>query len=477
MALELRNGIWQPVPDLPVERSIGDPVISLDQFIQFFQYQGLQYPFIPRQTLAGERQEMPDPTFEGYIQGIYRTSGPIFALMACRMLLFSEARFQWQRMNQGRPGDLFGSAELQILETPWPGGTTGDLLARTIQDADVAGNNLWTVRGNPPRTVRMRPDWTTIVVGVPGDADASGWDLDAELLGYMYVPGGPGSGRPPEVLLPEEVAHFAPLPDPLFRFRGMSWLTPVLREVMGDSAASSHKLKFFEHGATSNMVVTLDADSTLDSFDQWVEKFKQGHDGVLNAYKTLFLAGAKAEVVGSNFEQMDFKRVQGMGETRMAAAAGVPPVIVGFSEGLEAATYSNYAQARRRMADGTLWPLWRNVAGSFARIVSRPPGGPCRLWIDHRDVPFLREDRADVAKIQQSQASAISVYVLAGFEPDSAVRAVMEDNPSLLVHSGLTSVQLLPPAVAPPPEGTVPGSPATQPAPNGNHTPVPTGGS
>ena len=469
MALELRNGLWQPVPDLPVEaRSAGDPAISLDQFIQFFQYGGLQYPFIPRQTLVGERQEAPDPTFEGYIQGIYRTSGPVFALMACRMLLFSEARFQWQRMNNGRPGDLFGSAELQVLDTPWPNGTTGDLLARMIQDADIAGNSLFTLRGRPQRLVRLRPDWTVIVVGVPGDVNASGWDLDAELLGYGYQPGGPGSGAEMEVLLPEEVAHFAPLPDPLFRFRGISWLTPVLREIMGDSAASSHKLKFFENGATSNMVVTLDADQTLESFDDWVAKFKASHDGVLNAYKTLFLAGAKAEVVGADFEQMDFKRVQGMGQTVMAAAAGVPPVIVGFSEGLEASTYSNYAQARRRMADGTLWPLWRNAAGSLASLIPKPAGGPCRLWIDHRDIPFLREDKADVAKIQQSQASAISTLVLAGYDPVSVVAAIQGDNLSLLKHTGLTSVQLLPPGIAPPPEGTAP-----PPSPNGLPKPAP----
>jgi phage portal protein BeeE len=53
---------------------------------------------------------------------------------------------------------------------------------------------------------------------------------------------------------------------------------------------------------------------------------------------------------------------QGAGETRIAAAAGVPPVIVGLSEGLQAATYSNYSQARRRFADGTMRPLWRNAA-------------------------------------------------------------------------------------------------------------------
>jgi hypothetical protein len=30
------------------------------------------------------------------------------------------------------------------------------------------------------------------------------------------------------------VAHWSPIPDPLANFRGMSWLTPVLREIDAD---------------------------------------------------------------------------------------------------------------------------------------------------------------------------------------------------------------------------------------------------
>jgi phage portal protein BeeE len=134
-----------------------------------------------------------------------------------------------------------------------------------------------------------------------------------------------------------------------------------------------HKRTFFDQGATLGYVVTLDGDMNPAKFDEWVKRFKAGHEGTLNAYKTLFLAGgADIKTVGTDFKQLDLKAVQGAGETRIAAAAGVPPVVVGLSEGLQAATYSNYAQARRRFADQTMRPLWRNAAGSLARIVDRP---------------------------------------------------------------------------------------------------------
>jgi hypothetical protein len=68
---------------------------------------------------------------------------------------------------------------------------------------------------------------------------------------------------------------------------------------------------------------------------------KENHAGADNAWKTLNLyPGADVTVVGANLKDIDFKNVRGGGETRIAAAAGVPPVIVGLSEGLAAATYS-----------------------------------------------------------------------------------------------------------------------------------------
>jgi hypothetical protein len=60
--------------------------------------------------------------------------------MLARLLLFSEARFQFQRIAPAAPASSSAPAELAPLETPWPNATTGDLLTRAIQDVDLAGN-------------------------------------------------------------------------------------------------------------------------------------------------------------------------------------------------------------------------------------------------------------------------------------------------------------------------------------------------
>jgi len=412
-------------------------------FESYFNFQGNLYNYPTPSMSLGSKQEEPGASFQGYAQGMYGSNGIIFACNQARMRLFAEARFQFRQLRQGRPGDLFGTPELQILENPWPGGTTRDLLKRAIQDVDLSGNFYATRLRNT--IVRMRPDWVSIVLGSNLEPDDPGVALDCEVVGYLFHPGGYGRGYDPIPLLVEQVAHFAPIPDPLARFRGMTWLTPVIRELMADNAMTDHRLKFFENGATVNLALSYPEGMDKTLFDKYVDAYKQGHDGLANAYKTLHLGGGATPVpVGANMEQIDFKKVQGAGETRIAAAAGVPPIVVGLSEGLEAATYSNYGQARRAFADGTMRDLWGDVAGSLATIVNVPGGS--ELYYDDRNISFLQEDEKDAAEIQQAHAGTINTLIIAGFEPDAVVDAVLSGDYSRLTgqHTGLFSVQLQP---------------------------------
>ncbi|MEB3367409.1 phage portal protein [Saccharopolyspora mangrovi] len=406
--------------------------------------------------------------FEAYVQGAYKQNGVIFACIQARQMAFSEGRFAMCKNDKdGRPGALRYGPELELLERPWPGGTQGELLSRMEQDVSLAGNFYATVVddagrvgrraiGPSRRVVRLRPDWVTIVIGSKKDPNgAHPWDIDNKVIAYEYNP--PVNGMTTGVLqelqrdhavllLPEDVCHYSPIPDPAMRYRGMSWLTPVVEEVRADRAATKHKLKFFELGGSPKTAVSLDKEITAEDFKKFVELFKEQHQGVDNAYRTMFLAGgANVSTVGADLRQLDFKVTQGAGETRIAAASGVPPIIVGLSEGLASATYSNYGQARRRFADNTVRPLWRSAGVALERLVQLGEGE--HLRIDDRDIAFLREDLIDRAEIQQKQAIQIRQLVDGGFDPDSVVRAVVKYDLSELEHTGLMSVQLLPPGL------------------------------
>ncbi len=413
-----------------------DMPLPWDTYQNYFRYGTNTYGTTLNQTLVSDPIEKPDGSWASYIN-LFAGNPVIYACLDRRLKLFSEARFQYRQMRDGRPGDLFGKQRLAPLETPWPNATTGDLLARAIMDADLAGN-FYAIRiGSTIH--RLRPDWVTIVLGSIGAVQIP------EVAGYLYHPKGPNGGVEPVVLLPRQVAHFAPTPDPSAAYRGMSWITPVINEVIADQAATLHKAKFFENGATPNMVLKSDITDAA-KFKEWVRLFNEGHRGAASAYETIFLGGGfDATVVGADMKQLDFKATQGAGETRIAAAAGVPPIIVGLSEGLNAATYSNYGQARRAFADLTMRPLWRNFAGSIASIVDVPDGA--ELWYDDRDIPFLAEDQKDAAAVQAQQAASIRSLTDAGFDPNAVIDAVTAGDLKRLSghHSNLFSVQLQPP--------------------------------
>ena len=408
---------------------------------------------------AGE--ELVENDFDAYVTGLYKANGIVSACIGARMLPFSEVRFQFQQLVNGRPGRLFGTEELALLERPWANATTGDLLARMEQDASLAGNSYQTVIDG--RIRRLRPDWVKIISGVRGDPSASSYDIGAEILGYIYHPTATvgGTARPEPVLIsPDRMAHYAPMPDPLAQWRGMSWLTPIVRDVQSDTHATKHKLAYFENGTALNVVIKYDASVSSADLPKYQALFDASYKGSAKAYKTLHLGGgADASVLGADLKSIDFKAVQGAGETRIAAAAGVGAIIARLSEGMQGSSLNsgNYGAAKRQFGDMTIRPLWRSAAGALASIIDVPSGA--RLWYDARDVEFLKEDRKDAAEILQMAAATIRALVDAGFSPDAVIDAVEADDLSRLTgqHGGLYSVQLQEPGsgnTTPPPATT-----------------------
>lgn len=433
------------------------PISILDWFKQF--RPGAVVPFAGNNYQAFTNKAGGGASF-------YDNNSVVFACEANRLLLFSEARFQFQEMRRGRPGNLFGNETLRILEEPWEGATTGELLVQAELDVFAAGNSYWTRDLDSGYLLRFDPAKVKILtIGVYDPT--YGRIIGERLFGYAYCE----HGMPPVIFEPQEIAHYKPYPDLTNRFVGRSWISSCITDVDADDALTQHKRNAVRQGASLGYVAVLDKDVTPDDFTFFVEKFREDHERPENAGKTLFIGGgADVKTVGQTFENLEFRAVQGAGETRVAACSGVPPVIVGLSEGLSSATYSNYGQARRRLVDGTMRPLWRAFAASMGTVV-RPPSGS-RLWYDDRDIPFLRDDVKDQAEVFQANASALRTLIEAGFEPNASVEAVNAYDLARLdgKHTGFVSVQLQ--QIGQPPNDTQDNgntdTPALPPANNGN---------
>jgi phage portal protein BeeE len=372
--------------------------------------------------------------FVSYVADGYQGNGIVHAVVNARAFLFAQATFQFQALGDvvGRmqKGQLFGTPALELLEVPWPSGSTVELLIRMEQDVSLAGN-AFVHRGSSKTLQRLRPDWVDII----SDGRTP--------IAYLYTPGGRGAGG--GTLLDEsEVAHWSPVPDPLKAFRGMSWLTPVVREIVSDGLMTRHKQKFFENAATPNLLVKSPKKLTDAQRNQLARTMRSRHEGVDNAYKTLLLEeGADATVIGSDMRAVAFDAIQAAGENRIAAAAGVPGIVANLKEGLQSATYSNYQQAMRRMAEVTTEPMWQSVCPVLAKLLTVPPSS--RLWYDKSDIPALRQDAKEEAEIAQRKALTVEAYIRGGFLPDSIVDALVSGDLTRLEHSGLFSVQLQPP--------------------------------
>ena len=356
------------------------------------------------------------PTLLGQTQAAYGGNSIVFGAILARLMLFSEAEFKYRTLSDKR---LHGNPDLLKLEQPWPNGTTGELLARMIQDVDLAGNAYVWDAGD--QLVRRRPDWMTIVSELTVDPVGREY---RQVVGYLYDPPPTASTDEgePAVYGVDEVAHWSPIPDPAANFRGMSWLTPVLREIAADNAMTAYKLTYLDNAASPNLLIRYDQELDSKQAERLQAKIEARHGGVANAFRTLVLdRGADVTVIGNSLEQMNFSTVQAAGENRILIASGVPGIVVGSKEGLMAATYSNYEQAMRRFADLTMRPLWRSVCACLAKLVDVPAGS--KLWFDTSDIAALRQgekERADTMLVK-AQAAA---QLVGKFEAGSILSAI-----------------------------------------------------
>lgn len=372
------------------------------------------------------------PTFV-HAREAYANSGVVFGLIARRAALFSEAEFKFQRLSDQ---SLFGSPALLPLEKPWPNGTTGELLVRMEQDVSLAGNAY--IRDAGTHLERLRPDWTNIVSKVIIDPIT---DTEVrEVIGYWYDPLG-DVDRDATFYPVDEVAHWSPMPDPMANFRGMSWMTPVLRDIDADARMTDYKRAFLDNAATPNLMIKYAAKLAPGKINELAAQVQARHGGVGNSFKTMILdEGADTSVLGANFEQMLFTEVEAAGENRIAIASGVPAIVAGLQAGLDSTGLAYYDSAVRAFADLTMRPNWRTACACLSKLVQVPDGA--RLWFDVSGIAALRQGEKEKADTMAVLATAAQQLVMAGYTPESITLSLSAGDVTLLKHSGLVSVQM-----------------------------------
>jgi len=396
-------------------------------------YNGLRY-WADGRTTYGRGEEPPRGT-----SWPYTSNGVGFAVVGRRVDLFSQARFKWKRYGAGpKPmtADLFSDAALAPLDNPI------ELLAWMEVDVATAGNSYVVRDGGKLR--RLNPFWCTIVAESQSDPDNPNVAWDAEPVGLIYLPDGRPADKA-ETWTWGEVAHYAPKKDPDARWRGMSYLSPVLAEVGNTNAYNRFVGKYWENNATPNMAVVFPPEVTKEVVEAFRDLFLAKHKGVERAFRTAFLGGgADVKVVGANLKDLAANDVTSDAFAKICAAAGVPPVVVTIVPGLESAsTYANYQTAMRAFADLTVRPLWLHATQALKKLIPAPAGA--ELWYDVSGVAALQQDAMDDAEVMNKQANTMRTLWDGGADPESVIASVQSFDWSKLKHTGLLSVQTQPP--------------------------------
>lgn len=283
---------------------------------EYMSFAGNMYPIGSMGFQTTSNAEPIENNFEAFVSQAYKSDGILFAVCLARMLVGSQIRFQYQSLNRGRPGNLFGKPELSILENPWDNGFTSDLVSKAFQHADIGGNHYAVTEGaGPDARIRvLRPDWTDIILTRPPAESRK-----SDIAGYLFRPGGTMDESKWETFPIDgsrgTVAHWAPIPDPDAQYRGMSWIPPIMEELRGDKSIMKHKRRFFDNGATLQTIIGLKDVPNNEQFQKARENFARNHMGVDNAYKPLFVAGGvDVHALNADMQQIDFINVGGHGE-------------------------------------------------------------------------------------------------------------------------------------------------------------------
>ena len=403
-----------------VERPRPERGLSFDQWAQVVvSGQNLYGYLAPDDLMTYERAFLQSP--------------PVHAAVSERQALYSEIRFAYQRLRNGRPADLFSTRDLALLED------APELLALWELCVSFAGNAYAFEWGG--RLVTPSPHRVEIVKAELRESPQSP-PFAEEVIGYRILDHEHGQD---EALLLEadRVAHYFERPDPAKPYRGVSWIGAAHREVVGDELMTRFKQKFFENAATPNLVIKAPTPLSDEQFDRLREMTERRYAGVDNAYKTLLLeGGADVDTVGADItSSAAFTGLQDNYEARIALASRVPAPVLGILLG-QNPTYNNYGTAMRKFVDLWARPAWRRTAIALSKLVPVP--ADARRWYDARDVAALQQDEADEADVRAKDAQTARTLVDGGFEPESVKLFLASSDPADLSHTNKLSVQLQP---------------------------------
>lgn len=372
--------------------------------------------------------------------------GTLYSII--RLLSTSTAQVDWHLYRVSSDGRrVYGPAEdnrievtrhqaLQVFDRPNPLMTRMELIERTQQSLDLAGESFWwvekTERGSIPVAIwPMRPDRMTEVISEQG------------LVGWMYRQ--PDGTRIPYGL--DEIVHIK-LPNPTNMYRGLGPVQALSVDLESVNAAAHFNRNYFRNSAQPGGVIRVPGTMDDRSFNRVRDQWDERHRGVRNAHRVAILEGnAEWVATAATMRDMQFVDLRNMSRELIREAYGVHKHMLGLADDV------NRANAVAASIDFARWQLEPRLERIKQALnsVYLPMFAATGTGVEFCYENPIPEDRESENAERDSKVEALVKLVNAGADPAVACEAMGLPDIPFEKPQPVRAVAPISPAPAPPP--------------------------
>lgn len=384
------------------------------------------------------------------LQRIYRAQVTVFACIRRIAIAFQESTPKVAIEVKPDVWEDLTEHPLQgLLNQPNPSMSYAEFSFHSLMHSHLTGRSfLWKWRNVAGYVTELWPVPTSWVVPRA--------DREGKLAAYEIFQ---GQGREPKLVPLRDIVEVR-FPDPENLSGAIGPLQAAMRDVQTDEERADYLIEMMSNTRTPGTVLKQTLPWTPEEMDDARSLLSDGL-GKGRRGKTLFMSGEDVSIdFPAPLKDLDWKGVSNLSETRICAAFGVPPIIIGLRSGLENATYSNYEQALKSFMNGTMVPLWYMHDSAMTRGLLRDEGesdDSIQLYHDTTDVQALQEDqdkRAERASklFSGSLSTRNESRTIAGLDPLPPEQGNVYLVPLGLVEVPATTAKAAP-SVPPPDKG------------------------
>lgn len=205
---------------------------------------------------------------------------------------------------------------------------------------------------------------------------------------------------------------------------GEGWVRTILTEAGIVFNMDDYASGFFERGAISATILTVDGAPMRAEMDRLEAWWKRVLSGVKQAWETVAVSAAvKPQVIGYNTRDLAMPELAQLVREQIATAAGVPQTMLE-----DAASYATASEHHQAFYAETVVPEARIIEAALNEQVFEPQG--LRLVLDWQSLDIFQEDEA-------SRSEALARMTQAGIPLDLAMEMLGMDLPGEMTFDDL----------------------------------------